>query len=160
MSDKNLDRAWTIGKRSIRIAGSFVPLAGAGTVVATNVRGLGFGYAPVNGLMALKAQPGNNPTPLTVPGILRTGVGVYTIILENPWLGCDSFTVSLGVPVAGVQLWAWPVEPITGMATAGTGPTFTILLANNAGTPTEGAVTQRVHFDIIVRDSTVSFNKP
>lgn len=160
MSDKNLDRAWTIGKRSIRIAGSFQVLSGAGTIVASKVTGLGFGFAPVNGVMALRAQPGNNPTPLTTPGILRPGTGLYTIIMENPYLGCDSFTCCLAVPAAGAQLWAVPVEPITGLGTAGTGPTFTILLMNNAGTPTDGLTTERVHFDIIVRDSTVSFSKP
>jgi hypothetical protein len=160
MADKNLDVPKVIGKRLIKIVGSFQALAGAGTVIASQVRGLGFGYAPVNGVMALRAQPGNNPTPLTTPGILRTGTGLYTVTLENPYLECVKFMCNLGIPAAGVNLYAVPVEPTTGFATAQTGPTVTILLQTATGTPTDGANTERVYFSLSVRDSTTGYQKP
>lgn len=161
MSNRDYDKlGGVIGKGLIPIWGSFVPLTGAGTVVASNVRGFGFGYAPTNGVMKLKAQPQNNPTPLTTPGILYVSAGLYSVTLEDPYLDCVRFGCDLALPATGANLSAVPVEPIVGINTANTGPTFKILLQNAAGSPTEGATTQRVYFAMLMRNSTVGYQKP
>lgn len=162
MSNKNLDRPWCIGKREVTIAGNFVPLSGSGTIVASKVQGLGFGFKPdkSTGVMALAAQPGNNPTTLTTPGILRTGTGVYTIVFEDPYLELLSFQCELACVSGGVNSFAQMLEPVTGLATANTGPTVTITIVNGSGTPVEGATTQRLYFIATFRDSTVGYVKP
>lgn len=160
MSDKNMDRPWVVGKRQIELRGSFKVLSGAGTIDATKVTGLGFGFAPVNGVMALRAQPQNNPTPLSTPGILRTNTGLYTITFENPYLELVSFHPHLATAAGGVNLFAQAIEPVTGTNTAQTGPTITVQLVNGSGAATEGATTQRLHFVAVFRDSTWSYQKP
>jgi hypothetical protein len=160
MTTRNLDTGWTIGKRLVEVCGSFIPLTGAGTILATGVKGLGFGFAPVNGTMALRAQPGNNPTPKSTPGILRTGVGLYTVIPEDTYIDCNYFGADLAAPVAGSALWAQPVEPVANLNTAQTAPTCSVLIVNNAGAPTDAAANMRMYFCLQFRDSTVQFNKP
>jgi hypothetical protein len=160
MSTRNNDTGWCIGKRLVEVCGSFIPLTGAGTILATGVKGLGFGFAPVNGVMALRAQPQNNPTPKSTPGILRTGTGLYTLIPEDTYIDCNYFGVDLAVPVAGSALWGQPVEPIINLNTAQTAPTHSILIVNNAGTPTDAAASMRMYFELQYRDSTVQYNKP
>lgn len=166
MSNRRLDQPWTVGQRKIIVSGSFVPLTGAGTVAASTVRGLGFGYAPDStGVMALRAAPGNNPVPLSTPGIVRTGTGLYTIVLEDPYLSLEFWTPSLAGPATGIAtggsaLFAQPVSPATGTGTASTGPTLTVVIVNNAGVPTECIAGCRVHFEAHFRDSTEQYTKP
>jgi len=160
MSNRNHDKLHgLIGPGKIIVDGSFVPLTGAGTVDATKVTGLGFGYAPVKGVMALITPPQNNPIPLSTPGIVRTGTGLYTITFEDPYLEVVSFRCDLAVAAAGSALRAVPVEPITGTSTANTAPTITIVILNGA-TPTDAAASQRVHFHAVFRDSTTRYQKP
>jgi hypothetical protein len=110
--------------------------------------------------MALRAQPGNNPTPKSTPGILRTGTGLYTLIPEDTYIDCNYFGADLAAPAAGSALWAQPVEPVANLNTAQTAPTLSILIVNSSGTPTDAAANMRMYFEIEFRDSTVQFNKP
>lgn len=161
MSNKNLDaKHYVIGKRIIRVSGSFVPLTGAGTIVASSVTGWGFGYAPVAGVMALRAQPQNNPTPLTTPGIVRNSAGLYTITTEDPYLEVKWFDCNLAGPAAGTALWAQPVEPVANTGVANKGVAVQVLITNNAGTPTDANANMRLYFAIEFRDSTVLYQKP
>ena len=159
MANRNFDVAWSIGKRLIDIIGSFVPLTGAGTIVASSVKGLGFGYAPVAGVMALQTtgRPGITSGP---GGILRTGVGMYTIQADDSYQDLNFFDCTLAAAnTSGTGLWAQPVNNATGF-TPGVGPTVTMLIVNSSGTPTEATAGQRVYFDLQLRDSTTQFNKP
>lgn len=146
--------------RDIRVRGSFVPLTGAGTVVASTVKGEGFGYAPVNGAMALKTAPGNNPTPLTTPGITRVSAGLYKVVLEDPYQDIEHITCDLAGPATGSALWAQPVDPVTNTATANSGATFQLVIVNSSGTPTEANASMRLHFVVSLRDSTAHYQKP
>lgn len=159
MANRNMDQSWCLGKRLIDLAGNFVPLTGAGIVLASAVRGFGFGYAPTNGVMTL--QPRLTSSPLTsTPGILRTGTGVYTITLEDAYLSVNDYGCDLAVPAGGSQLWVQPVEPVANLASSTLAPTFTMTIVNNAGTPTDAAASSRVYFWIELRDSNVQFAKP
>jgi hypothetical protein len=161
MANKNFDQGYCIGKRLIEIAGSFIPLTGAGTVVASSVRGFGFGYAPNSaGVTVLQPNATGKVQLTTTPGILRTGTGLYTLTLEDPYADCNLFSVDLAAPVAGSQLWAQPVEPIANLGSATAAPVFSILIINNAGTPTDAAANMRMYFALQMRDSTVQKVKP
>jgi hypothetical protein len=161
MSTRNYDTGWCVGKRLIDISGNFVPLTGAGTVVASTVKGFGFGYAPVNGVMTLRPLTGgNNPVPKSTPGIVRSSTGLYAITFEDPYIDIVYFGVDLAAPSTGTALWAQPVEPVTGINTAFTAPTLSVLIVNNAGTPTDAAANMRIYFDVVFRDSTAFFQKP
>lgn len=160
MANRQFQTGYCLGERLIELAGSFVPLTGAGTVVAANVRGFGFGYAPNSaGVMVL--QPRIAQSPLTsTPGILRTGVGLYTITLEDAYLGCNLFSVDLAAPVAGSQLWAQPVEPVANLGSSTLAPVFSVLIINNAGAPTDAVANMRLYLALQMRDSTTRFAKP
>lgn len=160
MANRNYDTGWALGKRLISIEGNFVPLTGAGTIVASSVNGFGFGFAP-NAAGTMVLQPRLSSSPLTsTPGILRTGTGLYTLTLEDNYLGCNFFGCDLAAPVAGSQLWAQPVEPVANLGSSTLAPTFSILIINNAGTPTDAAANMRLYFSLTMRDSTVQRGKP
>src|ERR1700722_7515886 len=165
MSNRRLDRPWTIGERIIVVQGSFVPLTGAGTVRASAVRGLGFRYSPVAGVMTLRGAPGNNPVPLSTPGITLGTTGLYSIVFEDPYQELVFFDAVLAGPATGIAtggsaLQAQPVVPETGVATAATGPTLQVVIVNNAGTPTQCVANCRLFFEAHFRDSTVQYQKP
>lgn len=162
MSNRNLDQSYCVGKRLIDIMGSFVPLTGAGTVVASTIKGLGFGYAPnSSGVMVLRGLTGgNNPVPKSTPGVVRTGTGVYTITFEDVYADCIDAGCDLAVPAGGSALWVQPVEPVTNLNTAFTAPTLTMTIINSSGTPTDAAGSSRIYFRCTFRDSTVQFFKP
>ena len=166
MSNRRLDRPWCVGERLILVCGSFVPLTGAGTVVASTVKGLGFGYAPnSSGVMALRATPGNNPVPLSTPGITRVSAGLYSIVFEDPYLDVEFFDAILAGPATGIAsggkaLSAQPVEPVAGLATANKAPTAQVVIVDNTGTPTEGIANCRLYFELWFRDSTAQYAKP
>jgi hypothetical protein len=160
MANKNFDQSFCIGKRLVEITGSFVPLTGAGTIVASTVRGFGFGYAPNSaGVMTLQ-PPIPSKAAFGTPGILRTGVGLYTLTTEDVYIGCNLFSADLAAPVAGSALWAEPVEPIANLGSSTANPVFSILIVNNAGTPTDAVANMRLYFALIMRDSTTQFYKP
>lgn len=143
-----------------------MPLTGAGTVLASAVKGFGFGYAPnASGVMALRGTPGNNPVGLSTPGITRTVAGTYAIVFEDPYQDVEYFDAILAGPVTGIaaggkQLSAQPVEPVAGLATANTAPTAKVVIVDNTGGVVEGIASCRLYFEIWFRDSTVQFQKP
>src|SRR6185437_15287584 len=74
MSNRNHDKLHgLIGPGKIIVDGSFVPLTGAGTVDATKVTGLGFGYAPVKGVMALITGTSTANTAPTITIVILNG---------------------------------------------------------------------------------------
>ena len=159
MANRKFDKPYCIGERQVIISGSFVALTGAGTVDATKVTGFGFGYAPVAGKMALQtsARPGIAGT----VGIVRTGTGVYMLTLDDAYLECTAFNADVAGPVTGTNLFTQLLDPpATSLGTAGTAPVFTLVLVSGSGTPTDASAGMRVHFQIVLRDSTERFNKP
>lgn len=161
MANRNFDTGYVIGKRLIEISGSFVPLTGAGTIVASSVKGFGFGFAPNSaGVMALQPNVQSKSFLTTTPGILRTGTGLYTITLEDPYLDCNYYGADLAAPVAGSALWAQPVEPVANLGSSTAALVFSLLIVNNAGTPTDAAANMRMYFSMILRDSTAQRVKP
>jgi len=158
MSNRNADKARLIlGKRIWEIEGTFVALAGAGTVVAANVKGWGFGYAPVNGVMALKPTASLGVT--SVPGILRTGAGVYTITLEDPYIDFISASAWLQGPGPNAND-AQILQTITNLGSSSLAPTFTLNTNNSGGAATDLGTTYSIGFRLVLRDSTVNYNKP
>ena len=157
MANRNLDQSWTFGKRIVEISGSFGTNA-AGAIVASAVKGLGFGYSPVNGTMTLKsaASPGVSST----PGIVRTTNGTYTVTLEDPYQDLIVAACDLQVNAASAN-WAQP-GPLTNTATAGVAPTITFFTINGTGNNIDVAqnTNSRVMFTLILRDSTVQYSKP
>lgn len=157
MANRRFDESYVIGVRIIDIMGSFATLAGAGTVIASSVKGFGFGYAPINGVMTLQPTARNGIT--STPGILRTGTGVYTVTFDDSYADVIDIGSDLQVATGGSALWAQP-NPTTGLATSGTAPTCTFTIINSSGTPTEGGTTSRLNFRCTFRDSTTQFTKP
>jgi|SRR5882757_2376281 len=159
MSSHNFTMPQCLDRGLVMLAGSFVPLTGAGTVVASSVVGQGFGYAKMNGVNTLQpaARPGINGT----PGIVRTGVGVYTITLDDSYVGVNYWDVNLAAPTAaGTALNAVPVAGPTNLGAGGVAPVFTFVIVNGSGTPTEAPASARVHFIMVLRNSTVGDQKP
>ena len=164
MANRRFDADFrTIGDRRIRLAGSFVPLTGAGTVVASTVKGFGFGYAPASGTAAMTLKALSSVSPLTgTPGIVRANTGLYTVTLEDTYLALDSIQLAYGVPAAGLttllDVYHVPLADSFGSATAVS--SFQVVLLNTSGNPTDAVAACRVHFILILRDSTVQFSKP
>lgn len=158
MSNRNLQSSWVIGERIIDLAGSFVPLTGAGTIVASNVRGLGFGFAPSAGTMALQGRIASSPLTST-PGILRTGTGLYTITFEDSYIEAVAVGVDLAVASASAN-WAQPLEPIANQGSSTLAPVLSVQIINSSGTAVDSAANCRLHFFIRFRDSTTRYNKP
>ena len=153
----NDDKTLGVGLR--RIYGSFVPLTGAGIVAASTVKGMGFGYAPIAGVMALKTSASQGVS--GTPGIVRTSTGLYTITLEDSYLDLVSILCSLQVPAAGIAsgLDAYPVT-LPSVGVAATASTFQIVILNSSGVVTESVASCRICFEAVFRDSSVQFNKP
>ncbi len=146
--------------RDIRVRGSFILLTGAGTINAAKVKGEGFGYAPVNGAMALKGVPGNNPTPLTTPGIAYVSAGLHIITFEDSYQDLECLVCTLAGPATGTNLFVQTVDPPTNLATASKGVAVQILTTNNAGSPTDAPANTRLHFVASFRDTTSHYQKP
>src|SRR5882762_2235206 len=160
MSNRNADKAiLVLGKRLWEIEGSFVALAGAGTVVAANVKGWGFGYSPVNGIMTLKAA--NQVSGITsVAGIVRTGVGVFTLTLEDPYIEVVAAGAFLQGPGPNVND-AMVRQAVTNANAVGLAPTLTIDTYNgNTGAASDLGTTYTVCFRLKLRDSTDNYNRP
>lgn len=159
MSNRNADKArLVLGKRIWEIEGSFIALAGAGTVNAALVKGFGFGYTPVNGVMTLKPNASQGVS--SIPGIVRTGTGLYTITLEDPYLDYITCEAWLMVPGGTSNDAAIETNP-TNLGVSGLAPTFTLVTMNGStGTATDLGTTFVVCFRLVLRDSTVQYNKP
>lgn len=159
MANRRFDAPYCIGERRITIAGSFVPLTGAGTVVASTVKGFGFGYAPIAGVMTLvsSARPGVSGT----PGVVRTSAGLYTITLDDSYEDVEHITASYWTPAAGLGT-PLIVNPTTttSFGVAATASSFQVVLTTTTGTPTDSGASCRISFLVTLRDSTVQFAKP
>lgn len=159
MSNRNYDTSWTIGKRLIDISGSF-GTNGASSPVAANVKGLGFGYAPTAGAMALQATIPVRPGITTTPGIVRSTTGTYVVTPDDTYIECTSFSTDLQVASNSAN-WSQP-GPIANMNVSGQAPNFTIFVINGSGTLQDIAAnaSSRVNFTIQMRDSTTGYGKP
>lgn len=161
MANTNFDRGHLlIGKRLVHIFGSFQLLAGSGTVVASSVKGLGFGYAPnLQGVMALKAGP--RPGITSTPGITYVSAGTYDITLEDSYIDAIDYEAHLIYPSGGTltnaaRMYTSP----TNLGVGGLAPTFRVATIVTGGTLTDLGTTFRLGFHIWLRDSTVQFVKP
>ena len=161
MANTNFDCGhYTIGKRLPHIFGSFQLLAGSGTVVASTVKGLGFGFAPnLQGVMAAKtvAKPGIQD----IGGIVYVSAGTYDITLEDSYIDAIDTEAHLIYPSGGTLTHRalFYTNP-TNLATSGRAPTFRLVTTVTGGTPTDLGTTFRAAFHIWLRDSTVQFVKP
>lgn len=156
MANRNLDTSYVIGKRLIDIAGSF-GTNGSSSPAASSVKGLGFGYAPSAGVMAVK---GSSPGVTTTAGVVRSTTGTYVITPEDTFQDVNVFSTDLQVASASAN-WAQP-GPIANTAVANQAPNLTIFVINSSGSLQDVAAnaSSRVHFFIQFRDSTVQFQKP
>ena len=166
MANRNFDTGWTIGKRLVDITGSFIPLTtNTGTILATGVKGLGFGFAPVGspGVMAKQTSP-VRPGITSAPGITHPSTGLYTITLDDAYRDINFLSSDLSAAVTGSALWTQPVEPWTNTgvlgAANGIAPTVQFLIINSSGSPTDASAAMRLNFYIQLEDSTVQFGKP
>ena len=159
MANRNFDTSWTVGKRLIEIGGSF-GTNGSAQIVAANVKGLGFGFAPVAGAMAAQTIIPVRPGITTTPGIVWTTPGQYVITLDDSYTECNYFSADLQVAAPSAN-WAQP-GPIANLAVSGQAPNFTVFVINSsgAGQNIAAGASSRVHFFVQLRDSSVQFSKP
>lgn len=159
MSNRNADKAvLVLGKRLWEFDGSFVCLAGAGTVVASTVKGWGFGYSPVAGVMTLK--PTATSGIISTPGIVRTAVGVFTLTFEDTYLEVVNANAWLMGPGPNVNDAAIR-QAVTNVASSNQAPTFTIDTFNGAtGAAADLGTTYSVGFRVKFRDSSANYNRP
>jgi L-serine deaminase len=162
MANRRFDRDWCLGERCVQIWGSFGTNGGA-AIVASTVKGFGFGYAPVNGVMTL--QPNRSSISLTTtPGIVLSGTGIYTVTLEDPYIDLVSVGVSIQASAQGVNANDMIVGTVTNLGSSTAAPAIQLFTVNGgtgaAATPTAANANSRVNFTFIFRDSTVQFNKP
>jgi hypothetical protein len=130
MANRNFDHPWVLGKRIVQIGGSF-DTNGSSSPVAT--KGLGF-------------------------TVTRTGVGTYALLTSDPYLDVNSAMAELQLPTASLN--AAYVGPISGTNST-TGVTVTLYTQNVGGLADIAAnANSRVHFLLVLRDSTVGQSKP
>jgi hypothetical protein len=159
MSNRNADKPRLIfGVRQWEIEGTFQALGGAGTVVASAVKGFGFGYAPVNGVMALRTESVVSGVTST-PGIVRTGVGLYTITLEDPYIDYVTAMAWLMGPGPNANDAQFQ-QTVSNLNTLNTAPTFTLVTSTTGGAAVDLGTTYNIGFRFVFRDSTRQFNKP
>ena len=158
MGNRRFDKPYNIGVRRITIAGTFVPLTGSGTVVASTVQGFGFGYAPENNVMTLQtsARPGIAGT----PGIVRTSTGLYTVTLDDSYLALESLVCSMQIPSTGYGAALPSVNPVTSpsFGVANTASSFQIAISTvSTGALVDAAASMAISFVAIIRDSNVQY---
>jgi hypothetical protein len=138
MANRNLDTAWTFGKRIIEVTGSFGPNGGSNPL-SSSFKGKGW-----------RDKTG---------GVVRTGTGTFVVTFDDPFLDINGLSVDLQVPSAQGN-WAQP-GPITNVG-ATSAPTVTIFTVNSSGTAVDisAAANTAVFFTVTFRDSTVGFSKP
>lgn len=135
MSNRSLDRGWTIGKRIISVRGSFATNGNATPTVA-GTRGQGFRKTAVT----------------------RTGVGTYVVTFDDPYLDLDDANAHLQLPAAADNTAS--VGPVASLS-ATTGPTMTIFtLTAGAAADIAANANSRVFFNATFRDSNVGQGKP
>lgn len=160
MANRQFQNGYVIGERIVDLVGSFVPLTGAGTVAASTVRGLGFGYAPSGspGVMAL--QPRIAQSALTnTPGIVRTGTGLYTVTFEDAFLEAVGVSADLQVAAASPN-WVQVLGEVANQGSSTLAPVLSLQIINASGVAVDAAASGRVHFFIRFRDSTTRYGKP
>jgi len=128
-----------------------VPLTGAGTVVASSVRWPGVRLCKNERREHTPASRATRHQRNTRHR--RTGVGVYTITLDDSYVGVNYWDVNLAAPTAaGTALNAVPVAGPTNLGAGGVAPVFTFVIVNGSGTPTEAPASARVHFIMVLRN--------
>lgn len=161
MANRRLDRDWTIGVRVVRVYGSFATNGGS-AIVPSSVKGFGFGYAPVSGVMALQGNVQSKSYLTSTPGIVLSGTGVFTITFEDPYIDCISFQPSIQLATPGTQDVMAGTMVNLGSSTAA--PSIQILVVNTtsgaAATPPAANANNRINFEAVFRDSTEQFLKP
>jgi hypothetical protein len=163
MANRRYDRDWCLGERLITISGSFGTNAGS-AIVAANVKGFGFGYAPSAGVMTLFGNIASKNYLTTTPGIVLSGTGIYTVTLEDPYIDMIAASVNIQVAASGASANDMILGTAVNLGSSTAAPAIQLLTINGgsgaAATPNAANANSRVNFQFIFRDSTVQFNKP
>jgi len=156
MSNRRFDSSWVIGARLIEIMGSF-GTNGSSNPVAANVKGLGFGYAPIAGVMTLQptARPGISGT----PGITHAATGTYLVTFDDSYQDLIYAGADLMVASASAN-WAQPGPFSAGVSQTASNVQFFIINSSGSGQDIAAATYSRVEFECVFRDSTFQFGKP
>lgn len=156
MSNRRFDSSWVIGARLIEIMGSF-GTNGSNAPVAANVKGLGFGYAPIAGVMTLQAtaRPGISGT----PGITHTATGTYLVTFDDSYLDLIYAGADLMVASASAN-WAQPGPFSVGVSQVASTTTFFVINSSGSGQDLAAATYSRLEFECVFRDSSVQFGRP
>lgn len=161
MANRRFDRDWALGERLIRLYGSFAT-NGSSAIVASGVKGFGFGYAPSAGVMTLQPNVNSKNFLTTTPGIVLSGTGVFTVTLEDTYIDCVAALASMQLSTAGSTDVIIGTMSNLGSSTAA--PAIQILCINSttggAVAPPAANANNRINFEFVFRDSTVQFNKP
>lgn len=160
MANRNFEMTeLSLIKAGVHIYGSFALLAGAGTVDATSVKGLGFGYA--TGSSGVVVAKPSSPGVTSTAGIVRTGTGLYTITLEDPYPDVIMYDATLIYPSGGT--YTNRVVALTVPTNLGNGqvaPTFSLQVINSGGSGVDPGATYRVGFHLWLRNSSSVGFKP
>ena len=156
MANRRFDSSWVIGARLIEIMGSF-GTNGSSAPVAASVKGLGFGYAPIAGVMTLQssARPGISGT----PGITHTATGTYLVTFDDSYQDLIYAGADLMVASASAN-WAQPGPFSSGVSQTASTASFFVINSSGSGQDIAAATYSRIEFECVFRDSTVQFNKP
>lgn len=162
MANRRFDRPYTIGVRRIWIAGSFAT-NGSSNPVAANVRGLGFGYAPVNGAMA--AYTTSRGTLTSSAGIVHTATGKYTMTLDDSYQDFDSIqaTMQANSDPSGSHFYQTGTGTTANFDSATSAPTIVFYVYDVVAlalVDLAAATNNRVHFAMQLRDSTERYGTP
>lgn len=160
MANRNFETmGMSLIKGEVHIYGSFTLLAGAGTIDATLVKGLGFGYAP--GPAGVTVTKGSSPGVTSTAGIARTSAGLYTVTLEDPYIDAIDYEAHLLYPSGGTLTnRALMLTAPTNLGNGQVAPTFTIETVNSGGSATDLGTTFRCGFHIWLRNSSSVGFKP
>jgi hypothetical protein len=163
MANRRYDRDWVLGERIITISGSFATNTGS-AIVASTVKGFGFGYAPSAGVMTLFGNIASKNYLTTTPGIVLSGTGIYTVTLEDPYIDMIAASVNIQVAASGASANDMILGTAVNLGSSTAAPAIQLLTINGgsgaAATPTAANANNRVNFQFVFRDSTVQFNKP
>lgn len=162
MANRRFDKDWCIGPRIIRVMGSFGTNTAAAPV-ASSVKGFGFGYAPVAGVMTLFGNVASKNFLTTTPGITYTATGIYTITFEDLYLDLISFDCNIQQTAGNSTFDANPAD-VANLGSSTAAPTIKIQVTNtttgNQATPPAAGAQSRINFEAVFRDSTEQFGKP
>jgi len=156
MAQRRFDSSWVIGAGLIEIMGSF-GTNGSNNPVAANVKGMGFGYAPIAGVMTLQssARPGISGT----PGVVHSATGTYVVTFDDTYADLLYAGADLMVASASAN-WAQPGPFSAGVSQTASTCTFFVINSSGAGQDIAAATYSRVEFECIFRNSSVQFGRP